>query len=440
MSPVTGFAAIWAVLAGSLALAVAGGMWLTHAHGSTTASTRATQLLCVMLALLAFFATGFAFAMGGVRGDAGVYGAVSTLGREWSPGGTGRGLLGLQGFFLSAIGSDPAATGLFAFHSSLALIAAIIALVPWTGQARRLVAVIVSVLFGGLLYPAYANWVWGGGWLAGLGIASGLGHGVVDLAGSGVIAAAAGLAAIGGLAALPHREDAADRPGADDNADRKVIGLVLAALGWAGLIALNTAAMFGDVSAGAAANPLIAFACATACGLLYSWFAAGEPDLTVGICAGLAGLAAIIGGAPLYPAWTAALVGGVAGIIAPLLVYVLQRWLRRGPALLLAGAHAGGGLWGLLAIGLFADGRFGAGINGVGERTYLGMAGQGVTGIWPAAAVAGDPGQLKAQAMACVVLLAFAVAVWLMVRAGRLAERSSATSAPSDTADVAEQT
>lgn len=415
MSPTNGFALIWAGLAGSLALAVAIAMWLVHARRSAPRAAVGTQLMCVMLALVAFFATGFAFALGGVRGDNGAFGVVTTLGREWSPGGPGRGLLGLSGFFLSDVTADPAAAGLFMVQAGLLLIAAVIAIVPWVGEAPRLTAVVFSLLFGGLLYPAFANWVWGGGWLAGLGAASGLGHGAIDFAGSGVVNAAAGLAALGGLAALPRR---APMNESDASANTLLAGLGLAALGWIGLIALNAFALANGGPVVAAANPLIAFACATSAGLLYTWFAAGEPDATVGVASGLAGLAAVVGGAPFYPAWTAAIVGAVAGLLAPLFGYLVQRWLPRGLAVTLAGAHAAGGLWGLLATGIFADGSFGAGINGVGERIYQGNAGQGVTGLWPAAALPGDPGQLKAQVIAGLVVAAFAVVTWVIVRSG----------------------
>jgi hypothetical protein len=69
----------------------------------------------------------------------------------------------------------------------------------------------------------------------------------------------------------------------------------------------------------------------------------------------------------------------------------------------------------LAAFGLMADGSYGAGWNGIGERMYLGVAGQGVTGRFPAGPVSADPSQLGAQAVAMAALLGFLVLSWLLV-------------------------
>ena len=68
------------------------------------------------------------------------------------------------------------------------------------------------------------------------------------------------------------------------------------------------------------------------------------------------------------------------------------------------------GIWGLVALGIFAHGRTGQGWHGVGLQDYLGIAGQGITGLWPAAGFLADPPQLAAQLAGVVAVL-----LWVLV-------------------------
>ncbi len=410
-APLTSLNTAWVVIGACLTLLAAAGAWLLSAPER---EATATQVLGITLAALAFFATGFAFAMGGVGGAQGGLGPIIGLGREWIPLGEGRGLLGLQGFFLAGAAYDPGVYALFLFQAAALLVAAVIAIVPWAGRAPRLVVVVYSLLFGGLLYPAFANWAWGGGWLALLGQTKNLGHGLVDYAGSGVINGAAGLAALGAFLALRPAQHAEAEPANDDH--RLLAGLALFALGMIGLNAASTYAMTETRLAIAAANTLVALVCAASVGLLYTWFVAGEPDLAIATRAGVAGLVAVAAGAPFFPAWAAALAGGMAGLLVPFAGYVLERLLHVRERALVVAAHGVAGVWGLLVVGIMADGRFGAGWNGIGEREYLGVTGQGVTGVFPAALIKADAGQLSAQVIGAVTLLAFPVATYVLVR------------------------
>jgi Amt family ammonium transporter len=400
----------WVIAGGCMALLAAAGMW-TLSPTPRQASGMATRLLCVMLAALSFFATGFALAMGSAGGTHASLGPLAALDREWAPYGAHRGLLGLDGFFLSGAAYDAGVYALFALQAALLILASVIALVPWADRAPRLAAALYSILFGGLLYPVFANWVWGSGWLSHLGEASLLGHGTVDFAGSGVVCAAAGLSALGASLALPRRQSD------DDHASDATIvgGLFLAVAGWIGLVCAHTYSVADGRFAIAAANVVAAVVTAAALGLLYTWFAAGEPDLVIGAFTGVGGLAAVAAGAPFYPAWAATLVGAVAALLVLLAGYVFARLLRCRRTGLLIAAHSLGGLWGLAAVGLMADGSYGAGWNGIGERMYLGVAGQGVTGRFPAGPVSADPSQLGAQAVAMAALLGFLVLSWLLV-------------------------
>jgi Amt family ammonium transporter len=92
------------------------------------------------------------------------------------------------------------------------------------------------------------------------------------------------------------------------------------------------------------------------------------------------------------PTWAALLVGAVAGLLLPLAVYSVNRWLRLDDVTVAIATYGLSGFWGLLAVGLFADGRWGQGWNGV-----PGLPEQGVSGLLVASGLQADAGQLGAQ-------------------------------------------
>jgi Amt family ammonium transporter len=106
----------------------------------------------------------------------------------------------------------------------------------------------------------------------------------------------------------------------------------------------------------------------------------------------LAGLVAITAPCAFVPAWAALVIGAIAGLVVCIGVLALERWRIDDPVGAVA-VHGLNGLWGVLAVGLFADGTYGAGLNGV-EGTVKGL-------------FFGDAGQLAAQAIGAVACVAF---------------------------------
>ncbi len=413
--PAQGANLAWVVLGACLALLAAAGVWLAWEPTDQPSGWRGTMLLCITLSAVAFFAAGFAVAMGGGSGLYSGLGPLTGLTREWAPNGEWWGIAGQAGFFLSGPAYNASVYALFLFQAALVIMASVIAIIPWAARAARLVTVIFSVLFGGLLYALYANWSWGAGWLAHLGQSRALGHGFVDFAGAAVVNASAGMAALGALLAMRRRQASADGIGHTADEGRVLAGLALTSAGWIGLVAAGTYAMSDVRLSVAAANVLVALVCSASVGLLYSWFAGGQPDPHMGARAGLAGLVAISGGAPFFPAWAAALTGAVAAFLAIFGGHALGRLVHGDTSGGAVAAHGLAGIWGLLALGLMADGTYGMGWNGVGERVYLGVNGQGVTGMFPAGGVPADPSQLTAQAVGAVALIVFPVITFLVV-------------------------
>jgi Amt family ammonium transporter len=384
-------------------------------------------LVALALATVGYFATGFAFHLGGAAVFSDRPG-LDTLDSIWSPldrvRGLGWGVIGLKGFFLG--GADtPQALALFAAYLPMAATAVLLPVMALFGRARGGWVALLGLLTGALLFPLAACWVWGGGWLASMGQTLARGHGAVDHAGSGVVYLLGGMMAWGALTALgrePPQEGPAEMPPAHFPLLAN-LGVLLVVVGWLGWSLSGPLHADGArLDAGRmAVNGSLALAGATLTSLFYCWLALGRGDSLMVARGAAGGLVALSAGAPFLPPWAALVVGGVAGLLVPLGVYLVDRLLRLADATAAVAVAALPGLWGLLAVALFADGRWGQGWNGVGAEVYRTVIGQGVSGFLVAPGFLGDgPGQMVAQVVAVVAigLLGFAGG-WLTMAAAR---------------------
>jgi Amt family ammonium transporter len=385
-------------------------------------------LVALALATVGYFATGFAFHLGGaaVFSDRPGLGALDSI---WSPldrvRGLGWGVIGLKGFFLGQGADTPQALALFAAYLPMAATAVLLPVLALFGRARGGWVALMGLLTGALLFPLAACWVWGGGWLASMGQTLARGHGAVDHAGSGVVYLLGGMVAWGALTALgrePPQEGPAEMPPAHFPLLAN-LGVLLVVVGWLGWSLSGPLHADGArLDAGRiAVNGSLALAGATLTSLFYCWLALGRGDSLMVARGAAGGLVALSAGAPFLPPWAALVVGGVAGLLVPLGVYLVDRLLRLADATAAVAVAALPGLWGLLAVALFADGRWGQGWNGVGAEVYRTVIGQGVSGFLVAPGFLGDgPGQMVAQVVAVVAigLLGFAGG-WLTMAAAR---------------------
>jgi Amt family ammonium transporter len=385
-------------------------------------------LVALALATVGYFATGFAFHLGGAAVFSDRPG-LDTLDSIWSPldrvRGLGWGVIGLKGFFLG--GADtPQALALFAAYLPMAATAVLLPVLALFGRARGGWVALLGLLTGALLFPLAACWVWGGGWLASMGQTLARGHGAVDHAGSGVVYLLGGMMAWGALTALgrePPQEGPAEMPPAHFPLLAN-LGVLLVVVGWLGWSLSGPLHADGArLDAGRiAVNGSLALAGATLTSLFYCWLALGRGDSLMVARGAAGGLVALSAGAPFLPPWAALVVGVVAGLLVPLGVYLVDRLLRLADATAAVAVAALPGLWGLLAVALFADGRWGQGWNGVGAEVYRTVIGQGVSGFLVAPGFLGDgPGQMVAQVVAVVAigLLGFAGG-WMIMAATRL--------------------
>jgi Amt family ammonium transporter len=252
-----------------------------------------------------------------------------------------------------------------------------------------------------LLYPLYGNWVWGGGWLAALGVNFGIGHGHVDFAGSTVVHMTGGVTALAGTLALgprigKFRTDGTIAALPGHNLPMAVIGTLVLGFGWFGFNAGSTLAGTDPRIATVAANTMLASSSGAIAALLYVWYLMRKPDLGM-VCNGfLGGLVAITAPCAFVSPAAAVLIGVVAGLLVVKSVMMLERRFRVDDPVGAVSVHGVCGAWGGIALGLLADGSTGAGWNGVAGP---------VRGL-----LFGDPGQLAAQAIGVVTNVVFVFA------------------------------
>lgn len=427
------------LLGSALGFLVPIGVALIAASGTPekeAASMGLSFLLALGLAAFGYLACGFAFQFGGV-GIVSELPGLRGLIWEWSPldvaWGTGWGALGLKGYFLAGPAATPEAYALFFSQLPLVTTAVLVPLLALRRRTPFFVPVLGGLLVSAVIYPLVGNWVLGGGWLANLGRNLGLGHGYVDFAAGGLTNLLAAMVALAGLAAFGLRRESEKVSGSEEGEAYvpmptahlpllAILGSLLLFLGWLGLAFGNPLIGVSALRAGqfspavVAVNLALAAAGGATLAVIYSWFATGAPDVLMSPRGALAGLVAVSAGAAFIPAGIALLLGALAGLLLPLLHYVVQQVLRLDDAPAALAAHGLPAFIGLLAVGLFADGRYGQGWNGVGADKYLGVAGQGVSGLWTASGFQPEwPGQFQAQLVGALVVLVWAfVLSWLL--------------------------
>ncbi len=123
------------------------------------------------------------------------------------------------------------------------------------------------------------------------------------------------------------------------------------------------------------------------------------------------------GSAAFVPTWAALAIGAVAGLWVPIGLHAISRWLKLDDASGFVALSGLAGVWSLLAAGLLADGTYGAGWNGIGVAEYLGVSGQGITGLFAAANLQNDPGQMSAQLTGALAVIAVSfIVTWVLLR------------------------
>lgn len=262
--------------------------------------------------------------------------------------------------------------------------------------------VIIAFFISMFLYPFFGNWVWGGGWLATLGKNFGLGHGVVDFAGSAVVHSMGGMIALAGAIVIGPRigkfkKDGSTRAFPGHDIPMAIIGTIILFFCWFSFNAGSTLNASDFRLSVVATNTMVAGAIGGLAAMFYMWVKYGKPDPSMTANGALAGLVAITAPCAFVNAAASFFIGLVAGILVCVAVPFVENKLRLDDPVGAISVHCINGLWGVLSLGLFADGSYGDGWNGVAG---------GVKGLFY-----GDASQFVAQLIAVVVLFVWGFGV-----------------------------
>jgi Amt family ammonium transporter len=383
---------MWTLITGFLVMFMQAGFALVETglcRAKNAGHTMAMNFMIYPMGMLGFYVCGFAFMFGGL-GGIGTMGGYAGLNHEitWNIFGHPFGILGWKGFMLQGAGYDTAAFALFLFQM---VFMDTTATIPTGAAAERWkfsAFMIYGCCIGTIMYPLFGNWVWGGGWLSQLGTNFGLGHGHVDFAGSSVVHMQGGV--IGFIFAwlIKPRYGKYDKTGKlvhpimPHNIPFVMLGTFILAFGWFGFNPGSTLAGTDLRIAVVAVNTMLASATGALAATLWMWwFNTKKPDPSM-MCNGmLAGLVAITAPCAFVSAGGAALIGLISGILVVEAVFFFDR-IGIDDCVGALSVHGVNGAWGCLSIGLFADGTYGDGWNGVAGTVRGLFYGGGLSQFW----------------------------------------------------------
>jgi ammonium transporter, Amt family len=258
--------------------------------------------------------------------------------------------------------------------------------------------VVWGLFCGALYYPIVGAWTWGGGWLSQLGNSMEWGLGYVDFAGSGVVHLMGGAAALAGAIVLGPRigkygPDGKPRALLGHNIPMAMLGTFILLFGWFGFNAASTFSAADVQFAVVATNTAIAGAFGAVISMFWIMMRTGKPDPGMMANGMLAGLVAITAPCAFVQPWHSAIIGSIAAVLViEAFMFIDQRLKIDDPVGAIA-VHGCNGFFGVLCVGLFADGSYGAGWNATTHTT------DHVTGLFY-----GDGGQFVAQLVSGIVI------------------------------------
>ena len=342
-------------------------------RSKSTVNYMTKSFLDFAIAALSFWAFGFALMWGGSQAASGLT--------------DGNAIIGYSGFFLAGEANADDTALNWIFQMVFAGTAATIIAGAIAERTRINAYLAYSFIVGAIIYPIYGHWVWGGGWLSNLDI----GQGAVDFAGSGVVHAVGGVVALAAAIVVGPRigkfnEDGSANEIKGHNMPYVVIGTFILFFGWFGFNAGSTLSGTDPRIATIATNTLLAGAAGSVVALYLQMARNGKADLPMACNGALAGLVGITAPCAFVAPWAAVVIGAIAAPVMMGSVSLIERVLKVDDPVGAISVHGTTGLWGLLAVGIFADGSYGD-----------------VSGL-----IAGNVEQILAQLISMVVVVAWA--------------------------------
>jgi Amt family ammonium transporter len=305
------------------------------------------------ISALAFWAFGFALMFGGSK---------------LAPGlDMGNSFIGYSGFFLSSASYDVSTITLWFFQMVFAATACTIVAGAVAERMKITAYLAYSFVLGSIIYPIFGKWVWGGGWLSTLTIAGTTG--VRDFAGCGVVHMVGGLCALIGAAMVGPRIGKFNKNGTPNvikghSVPFVVIGTFILFFGWFGFNPGSTMAATDLRISVIAVNTFLAGVAGAIVAMYWVFIKTGKVDIIAACNGCLVGLVGITAACAYVAPWAAVVIGALAVPFMMAAAHIVERVLKVDDAVGAVPVHLAGGLWGLLAVGIFADGSY-AGVSGL---------------------------------------------------------------------------
>jgi Amt family ammonium transporter len=295
---------------------------------------------------LAYWAVGFALMFGGSQLFAGLE--------------DGNSIIGWSGWFLTGEAYDVSTMMFWMFQVVFAATAATIVAGACAERLKLQTYLIYSGIVTAIIYSIYGHWVWGGGWLSTLPY----GVGVRDFAGSGVVHAVGGLVALAAIMLLGPRIGKFNKDGTPNaipghDVGYIVLGTFVLFFGWFGFNAGSTLAATDLRISVIAVNTFLAGSAGAVMVCYWTFLKTKKVDIALTCNGALAGLVGVTAPCAYIPTWSAVVIGLVAGLIVMYGIKFNEWVLKVDDPVGAVAVHGYNGLWGLLAVGIFADGTYG---------------------------------------------------------------------------------
>lgn len=349
-----GLDTMWVLVAGMLVFFMNAGFCMLETgfcRQKNAVNVLSKNLIVFALSTIAFWAIGFGLMFSDGNGFIGVSGGYFLSGADNSPAT----LTNYKGIFSSLNWTGVPLLAKFFFQLVFAGTAATIVSGAVAERIKFVDFLIFSLLLVGIAYPITGHWIWGGGWLYKLGF--------FDFAGSTVVHAVGGWAALMGAAFLGPRLGKYNSDGSPNalpahNMSIATLGALILWLGWFGFNPGSTMGISGDGGMAAAHIAITTNTAGAFGGLaatLTAWFVLGKPDLSMIINGILAGLVSVTASCAFVTVPAAAVIGLVGGVLVVFAVGFFDR-LNIDDPVGATSVHLVCGVWGTLALGLFAVG------------------------------------------------------------------------------------
>jgi Amt family ammonium transporter len=398
---------LWIIIGAALVIFMQAGFALVETgfcRAKHAAHVVATNFAIFGLGFIGFFFIGFPLAFGGY--------SYGTAADNWSFGlfepiggplvGSGNWTFLFEGGW--ALSGDGITAPLIGFFLYMVAFMDTVATIPTGSMAERWKwgsFCIWGLFCGAIYYPLFAAWTWGGGWLSKTWDTMGLGVGYLDFAGSGVVHAAGGMAALAGAIVIGPRIGKFDKDGKPraipgHHIPMAMLGTFILLFGWFGFNAASTFAATDVQFAVVATNTAIAGAFGAITAMLWITKRTGKPDPGMMANGMLAGLVAITAPCAFVAPWAAAVIGVIAGLLVIESVFFVERKLKLDDPVGAISVHGVNGIFGVLAVGIFANGSYGTGWGGAVDDAGNGVPVEGL--------IKGEFGQFGAQLLGVAVL------------------------------------